>query len=60
MNATATVIGLDIAMFVAVGRDKHGKLVLKRSLSRDAVIARLQICLRRRSALKPVLDRTIG
>ena len=41
MNATAKVIGLDIAknVFVAVGRDTHGKVVLKRTLSRDEVLS---------------------
>ena len=41
MNATAKVIGLDIAknVFVAVGRDMHGKVVLKRTLSRDEVLS---------------------
>jgi len=41
MNATAKVIGLDIAknVFVAVGRDKHGKVVLKRTLSRGDVLS---------------------
>ena len=39
MNATAKVIGLDIAknVFVAVGRDAHGKIVLKKTLHRDDV-----------------------
>ncbi len=39
MNATAKVIGLDIAknVFVAVGRDTHGKVVLKRTLCRGDV-----------------------
>jgi transposase len=43
MNATAKVIGLDIAknVFVAVGQDEHGKIVWKRNLSRDAVLATL-------------------
>ena len=41
MNATAKVIGLDIAknVFVAVGHDAQGKVVLKRTLSRDAVLS---------------------
>jgi predicted ABC-class ATPase len=41
MNATAKVIGLDIAknVFVAVGRDAHGKVVLKRKLSRGNVLS---------------------
>ena len=41
MNATAKVIGLDIAknVFVAVGRDTHGKVVLKRTLSRCDVLS---------------------
>jgi transposase len=41
MNATAKVIGLDIAknVFVAVGRDAHGKVVLKRKLSRGEVLS---------------------
>ena len=41
MNATAKVIGLDIAknVFVAVGRDTHGKVVFKRTLSRDEVLS---------------------
>ena len=41
MNATAKVIGLDIAknVFVAVGRDTHGKVVLKRTLSRGDVLS---------------------
>jgi transposase len=41
MNATAKVIGLDIAknVFVAVGHDEQGKVVLKRTLSRDAVLS---------------------
>ena len=41
MNATARVIGLDIAknVFVAVGRDAHGKIVLKRMLSRGDVLS---------------------
>ena len=40
MNATVKVIGLDIAknVFVAVGRDVHGKVVLKRTLSRADVL----------------------
>ena len=40
MNATAKVIGLDIAknVFVAVGLDGHGKVVLKRTLSRGGVL----------------------
>jgi transposase len=40
MNATAKVIGLDIAknVFVAVGRDAHGKVVWKRTLSRGEVL----------------------
>lgn len=40
MNATAKVIGLDIAknVFVAVGLDGHGKVVLKRTLSRGEVL----------------------
>ena len=40
MNATAKVIGLDIAknVFVAVGRDAYGKVVLKRTLSRSEVL----------------------
>jgi transposase len=40
MNATAKVIGLDIAknVFVAVGRDAHGKVVFKRTLSRGEVL----------------------
>ena len=41
MNATAKVIGLDIAknVFVAVGMDAHGKVVLKRTLSRGDVLS---------------------
>lgn len=41
MNATANVIGLDIAknVFVAVGRDGRGKGVWKRTLRRDEVLA---------------------
>ena len=41
MNATGKVIGLDIAksVFVAVGRDVHGKVVLKRTLSRGDVLS---------------------
>ncbi|MGE5320809.1 MAG: IS110 family transposase [Hyphomicrobiaceae bacterium] len=40
MNTTASVIGLDIAknVFVAVGRDGHGKVVWKRTLGRDEVL----------------------
>lgn len=40
MNATANVIGLDIAknVFVAVGQDAHGKVVWKRTLSRQEVL----------------------
>jgi transposase len=40
MNATVKVIGLDIAknVFVAVGLDSHGKIVLKRSFSRAQVL----------------------
>jgi transposase len=40
MNATAKVIGLDIAknVFVAVGLDTHGKVVLKRTFSRGGVL----------------------
>jgi len=40
MNTTASVIGLDIAknVFVAVGRDVHGKVVWKRTLGRDEVL----------------------
>lgn len=40
MNATAKVIGLDIAknVFVAVGLDGHGKVVLKRTLARSEVL----------------------
>lgn len=41
MNSTASVIGLDIAknVFVAVGRDGHGKVVWKKTLARDEVLA---------------------
>ncbi len=41
MNTTASVIGLDIAksVFVAVGRDVRGKVVLKKTLARDEVRA---------------------
>jgi len=41
MNTTASVIGLDIAksVFVAVGRDARGKVVLKKTLARDEVRA---------------------
>ena len=41
MNTTASVIGLDIAknVFVAVGRDGHGKVVWKKTLARDEVLA---------------------
>ena len=41
MNANATVIGLDIAknVFVAVGLTEHGKVVLKKKLSRGEVLA---------------------
>lgn len=41
MNATAKVIGLDIAknVFVAVGRDTHGKIVLKRTFSRGDMLS---------------------
>lgn len=41
MNATAKVIGLDIAknVFAAVGRDVHGKVVLKRTCSRSDVLS---------------------
>jgi transposase len=41
MNTTASVIGLDIAknIFVAVGRDGHGKVVWKKTLHRDGVLA---------------------
>jgi transposase len=37
MNTTASVIGLDIAknVFVAVGRDGHGKVAWKKTLARD-------------------------
>lgn len=40
MNATAKVIGLDIAknVFACVGVDGHGKVVLKRTLSRGDVL----------------------
>ena len=40
MNATANVIGLDIAknVFAAVGQDAHGKVVWKRTLSRHEVL----------------------
>lgn len=40
MNATAKVIGLDIAknVFVAVGMNAHGKVVLKRTLYRGDVL----------------------
>jgi transposase len=40
MNATANVIGLDIAknVFVAVGQDARGKVVWKRTLSRQEVL----------------------
>ena len=40
MNATANVIGLDIAknVFVAVGQDAHGKVMWKRTLSRHEVL----------------------
>lgn len=41
MNTTASVIGLDIAknVFVAVGRDGHGKVAWKKTLRRDGVLA---------------------
>ena len=41
MNTTASVIGLDIAknVFVAVGRDVRGKVVWKKTLARDEVLA---------------------
>ncbi len=41
MKSTASVIGLDIAknVFVAVGRDLHGKVVWKKTLARDEVLA---------------------
>lgn len=40
MNRTAKVIGLDIAknVFVGVGQDERGKIVLKRKLSRPQVL----------------------
>jgi transposase len=40
MNATAKVIGLDIAknVFVAIGLDGHGKVVLKRTFNRSEVL----------------------
>ena len=40
MNTTASVIGLDIAknVFVAVGRDVHGKVMWKKTLARDEVL----------------------
>jgi transposase len=40
MNATVKVIGLDIAknVFVAVGKNEHGKVVYKRTLSRAEVL----------------------
>ena len=40
MNASVKVIGLDIAknVFVLVGREAQGKIVLKRTLSRDGVL----------------------
>ena len=41
MNATAKVIGLDIAknVFVAVGLDERGKVILKHKLMRDEVLS---------------------
>jgi transposase len=41
MKSTASVIGLDIAknVFVAVGRDDRGKVVWKKTLARDEVLA---------------------
>ena len=41
MNATAKVIGLDIAknVFVAVGLDERGKVIVKHKLMRDAVLS---------------------
>src|SRR4029450_2397035 len=41
MNSNAKVIGLDIAksVFVAVGMDERGKVVFKKKLSRDEVLA---------------------
>ena len=40
MNASAKMIGLDIAknVFVAVGHDEHGKVVMKHKLTREAVL----------------------
>ncbi len=40
MNTTVKVIGLDIAknVFALVGQDAHGKVVLKRALSREAML----------------------
>jgi len=40
MNTTVKVIGLDIAknVFAVAGQDRHGKVILKRTLSRAAVL----------------------
>lgn len=40
MNTTASVIGLDISknVFVAVGRDVHGKVAWKKTMARDEVL----------------------